>query len=181
MQRIFQNQRDTSKEIMLAELPEIEIFQKVVVQVKAIVVKEQVQITEKVKQDVIVANSAGSAKVTLWKDQVGCFELGRSYLLMDFLVHVYLSNKYISRGKGSELRLIDDIGPVAGTTVCSAVDEVTVLKQVTIIGVPELDSYKSCLKYKARVELLSSRLGCCSKADCKMKQRLDLCQHVSSW
>lgn len=75
MQRIFQNQRDTSKEIMLAELPKIENFQKVVVQVKAIEVKEQVQITEKVKQDVIVANSTGSAKVTLERPS-GMFWIG---------------------------------------------------------------------------------------------------------
>ena len=44
---------------------------------------------------------------------------------------------------------------------------------VEIIGVPQLDSYKVCLKYKAQVELLTPPLGKCSNLGCAMMQWYD--------
>ena len=41
---------------------------------------------------------------------------------------------------------------------------------------------KSCLKCKARVEPLTAPLGRCSKGDCAMMQRYDLCtEQLSAW
>ena len=59
-------------------------------------------------------------------------------------------------------------------------DDIT-LQNVTIIGVPLLDTHRACLQCKARVEPLTPPLGRCSRADCKMMQRYDLCaQHTTA-
>ena len=72
---------------MLAEIPGLELYTKVTVAaVKAVEVKEVEQLKEKVKQDVIVVDRSGTAKVTLWEDNVGEIEQGRSYALKNFLV-----------------------------------------------------------------------------------------------
>lgn len=49
------------------------------------------------------------------------------------------------------------------------------LSDAQIIGVPQLDTYKACLQCKARVEPQETPLGQCSKLDCLMLQRYDLC------
>ena len=55
-------------------------------------------------------------------------------------------------------------------------DEHMTIKDVQIIGIHQLDSYKSCLQCKARVEPLTPPLGKCTKEDCMMMQLFDLCQ-----
>ena len=54
-------------------------------------------------------------------------------------------------------------------------DEYTKIHDVQVIGVQQLDSYKSCLQCKARVEPLSPPLGKCTKDNCLMIQLFDLC------
>ena len=46
---------------------------------------------------------------------------------------------------------------------------------VQVIGVPQLDNYKSCLQCRAHVEPLSPPLGNCTKEDCLMMQLFNLC------
>ena len=58
-------------------------------------------------------------------------------------------------------------------------DELWAINNVTVAGVPYFDTYKSCLQCKARVKPHTERLGKCSKMDCMMMQRFDLCpQHI---
>ena len=54
-------------------------------------------------------------------------------------------------------------------------DEYTTIYNVQVIGVLQLDNYKSCLQCRARVEPLSPPLGKCTKEDCLMMQLFDLC------
>ena len=54
-------------------------------------------------------------------------------------------------------------------------EDTTTIQNVLIVGVPSLDIYKACLLCKARVEPLSPPMGKCSKQDCNMIQRYDLC------
>ena len=57
----------------------------------------------------------------------------------------------------------------------------SVIKNVTIIGVPHLDKYKACLQCKARVEAQTPPFGRCSKVDCMMMQRYNLCgEHTTA-
>ena len=46
---------------------------------------------------------------------------------------------------------------------------------------PYFDTYKFCLQCKARVEPQTDSLGKCSKSDCMMSQRYDLCpEHTTA-
>ena len=69
---------------------------------------------------------------------------------------------------------VEDIG----NTVAYAPDlheNSTTITSAEIIAVPELGKYKGCLRCKARVEPLDSGLGRCSKEDCQMLQKYDVC------
>ena len=165
----------SNNEITLEQLPEMALFQKVIVTVKAIKVNDTVQLSEKMKQDIIVADQTATARVTLWEDNVGAFNEGSSYILKNFVVRVYQSTKYLSMGgDATEIVPIEDIGVVAAASDINEEEEVT-LHNVVIIGVPHLDTHKACLQCKARVESLTPPLGQCSKPECKMIQRFDLC------
>ena len=138
-------------EVELVKIPELDPFQKVDVSVKVMEVKEVVHLVEKKKQDVQVSDHSGTTKLTLWEEHVEEMELGRSYYLQNYVVRVYQSTKYLSRGESSKLVAIQDIGGV----VCGGHDdeeEIMIMKEVSVIGVPEMENFKACLKCKARVE-----------------------------
>ena len=78
----------------------------------------------------------------------------------------------------SEIIHIEDIGAVAEQK--DRDDEQWVINYVTVGGVPYFDTYKSCLQCKARVEPQTERLGKCSKMECMMTQRYDLCPQHST-
>ena len=79
---------------------------------------------------------------------------------------------------GAVITAIDDIGDVIEAASDDAIS--TEIFNVEIVGVPQLDCYKSCLKCKARIELLSPHLGKCSKLSCAMMQRYDRCPNQLS-
>jgi len=104
----------------------------------------------------------------------------QSYCLKHFMVREYQSTKYLTMAKeGSEIIPIEDRGRVAEKGERD--DELWVINNVTVAGVPYFDTYKSCLQCKARVEPHTDRVGKCSKTDCMMMQRFDLCkQHTTA-
>ena len=65
------------------------------------------------------------------------------------------------------------MGPVTETP--EEEDELWVINNATVAGVPYFDVYKPCLQCKTRVEPNSDSLEKCYKPDCQMTQRLDLC------
>ena len=77
--------------------------------------------------------------------------------------------------EGSEICPIPDIGEVAHDEAgCS----LQTIKNATIIGVLQLDTYRSCLRCKARVDPITPLL---SKSSCNMHQRVDMCaEHTSA-
>ena len=78
--------------------------------------------------------------------------------------------------EGSEIIAIDDIGSVVEQS--KEDEELLVIKNVTIVSVPYLDTYKSCLQCKEPQNL---PLGKCSKTECMMLQRYELCtEHTSA-
>ena len=60
------------------------------------------------------------------------------------------------------------------SSTSDSAEETCRIQQPTIVGVPELETYRACLKCKSRVEPVSSMLGSCS--NCRMMQRYDVCQ-----
>ena len=76
--------------------------------------------------------------------------------------------------EGTAILTIRDIGEEEQESN-SEVEVINGLHNVQIVGVPLLHSYKACLQCKARVEPLTPPLGRCSKPDCGMIQRYDIC------
>ena len=59
------------KTISLDQLPDLAQFQRVSVAVKALRLDDPIQLTSgKRKQDVIVSDSTGSIRLTLWEDEI---------------------------------------------------------------------------------------------------------------
>ena len=71
--------------------------------------------------------------------------------------------------KGSKIIPIDDIGEV-----CQCTDE-TKSAQIYNTIIKDLGSNKICIRCNARVEPTKSNQGRCTKEDCRMLQRYDMC------
>ena len=169
--------------ITLSQIQHVQQYQKVSTDVKVLVKREPIFVsTGKMKQDVIVADHTSTMKVTLWEDYVNVMEEDKSYSLTDFVVREYNYRQYLSMPKeGATVKPIEDIGEVDRPEDDSDYELVgSQISNAQIIGVPQLDSYKMCLKCKARVEALTVPLGRCSKGDCAMMQRYDLCSEQLS-
>ena len=92
-----------------------------------------------------------------------------------------LTTANICRCSEKVRQLFLDIGEVEQGDSDSEFEHVnSEISEVQIIGVLQLDTYKECLQCKARVEPLALPLGKCSKADCAMMQRYDLCTNQLS-
>lgn len=125
----------------LIDVPHLELITRVRARVKAVKVNDPVQLIKKTKQDIIIANDTATARLTVWEDNIGGMEEGRCYELNNYVIHVYQSTKYLSRGEDSSLLLIEDIGVVA-----RPVEDEIVYNNITILGVPKLDTHKCCIK-----------------------------------
>ena len=108
-------------------------------------------------------------------------EKGEIYCLKNFLVRDYQGTRYLTMPQeGADLLIIDDISNVSEEVDQEDEDLPVTISNATIIGVLQLDKNRACLKCKARVEPLSPPLGRCSKSDCLMTQRYDLCPENTS-
>ena len=125
-------------------------------------------------QDVFVADCTGTIRVCLWNDNFDSLKKGHSYDLANLTVREFRSTKYLNMPKsGADIIPIPDLGNVADPPPKE--ENTTTIKNVQIVGVPALHIYKACLQCKARVEPCTPPFGRCSKEDCSMIQRYDLC------
>lgn len=162
-------------DIMLSGLEKMSNFDVVNVLCKVIVRKDVVTVASgKKKQDILIADLTGGARVTLWEENIDALEEQQSYHLKKFVVREYSCQKYLVKGRdGSEMLRIDDIGEVDTTGDVFKEGAVETWTDVSIIAVPQLDRYKVCLVCKARVEPSTPLFGQCSK--CGVQQRMDVC------
>ena len=161
----------------LVELPSIQNFQKIIVDVKVLDAPIPSTVSSgKSKQDVVIADNTATSKVVLWEDHIGSLLENCSYTLKNFVVREY-GTKYLSMPReGSEIISIEDIGEVEDfIDTLEEQQQRRTLHDAQIIAVPYLDSYKGCIHCKARVEPISPLLGRCSKDGCLMSQRYDFC------
>lgn len=164
-----------STSIHLDDLPTTQEFQKITVDVKVVVVNEPVTVTGgKTKQDLVVADSTSTARLTLWEEKVHSMDLDQSYTLTNVVVRKYQDKKYLSFPRnGSSVDAIDDIGHVIEYDPEDDDEQSRELRKPVVVAVQLFDTYKSCLICKARVECTSPPLGRCTK--CSMLQRIDHC------
>ena len=168
---------DTSAAVTVAEIQEIQLFEKVSASVKVLHKKDPIQIPGgKTKQDVIVRDHTSTITVALWEYYVDTMSPDSSYCLQNFVVREFNMKKFLSMPReGATIVPIEDIGKVEQESDSSEFETVNCLQNVQIVGVPQLHSYNACLQCKARVEPLTPPLGRCSKHDCGMIQRFDIC------
>lgn len=165
-----------SKVVTLDAIDTLPQYDKVSVNVKVLKLHEpeEVGADKKTKRDVVIADQTASTKVVLWEDQIDVLEEGQCYNLQHFYVKEFKAKKYLSMPKHGYV--ISSIDKIESTKTCTTEDEHTTIENATVIGVPQLDYYKSCLHCKARVEPMTPPLGKCTKYDCQMTQLYDLCR-----
>lgn len=168
-----------TKMISLKELPGLVCFQRVSVEVKVTRVEDPLEVTGgKKKQDVIVGDSSGSARVTVWEGEIGSMEEGGSYKMTGMMVREFRGEKFLSTSKqNSMIERIADIGDVEEETEDESTHG-TPSSQISggrIVGVLQLDHYRSCLKCTAKVlqDRDDPEIGSCLK--CQMMQAFEEC------
>ena len=165
---------NTPTTISLQDIEQRNVYERITVNVK--ISKKfapELVATGKKKQDVIVCDATGTGRVTLWEENVDKLKENSSYTLENFMVREYNTTKYLGMSlQGSQVILIDDIGEV------KQLDDVdsTQIQECMIIRVSHLETHKICFRCNARVEpSSSSTLGRCTKLECAMLQRYDVC------
>ena len=129
-------------------------------------------------QDLTVADSTGTIKLTVWGNEVGKYETDS---LQQMSIRTYNGCKYLNfpRECGSSTK-IGDIGDVAKITDNSQHTSSSDIHNVRIYGVSRLIMYKSCVKCRSKAEVTSTKYARCTNASCKMLQKLDMTKETFS-
>ena len=78
---------NTSNEITLNQLKDLNSYQRVVATVKVESAQEVKEVKNGLrKQDYIVGDATGAATVTMWENNIGALKLGASYKLSGMMV-----------------------------------------------------------------------------------------------
>lgn len=102
------------REITLNQLNSVPLFHRVTLVAKAIHVEEVVEVSGgKKKQDILIGDSTGTARFTIWEGEIGNVEEGGSYRLGGVMVREFRARKFLSTAKdNSHIEPIADIGEV---------------------------------------------------------------------
>lgn len=131
-------------------------------------------------QNVIVADSTGTVRLTVWEGEIGKIEVDKSYKLSGMVVREFRRRKFLSTSKEkSTIKVVQDIGEVV--TESESQDSISDMtppsyswvRDVRVVGVMHVDKYICCLKCKTKLvpDSEDADLGHCSK--CDMVQCLD--------
>ena len=170
------------KIIMLKELTGLAPFQVVSVEVKVVGVEEPTIVGSGLKkQDILIGDSTGTARLAVWEKEVGRMKKDGSYRLGGLMVREFRKKKFLSTSKQSSMiEEISDIGEVEeGQSDCGEEDSSCdnlpgTLHDVRVVGVIALEKYSGCLKCTAKLaaEDDDPELGKCVK--CGMVQCIDV-------
>ena len=79
----------------------------------------------------------------LWEDQIGSLTEGLCYCLLSVIINKFGGEKHLSMGGESKIIAIGDM------EVLNIASTKNILKDVTIVFVPQNDCYRACLKCNA--------------------------------
>ena len=167
---------DSSTSISVTELSQMQQFQKVNLEIRVIKVYPPVTLVGgKQKQEVVIADSTGTSKLTLWEDDVDSLKENLCYALQQVIVRQFKdSPKYLSKTKsGSSIEEINDIGVCCTQDLEDTQNQNNELVNTSVVAVLQFGAYRECLNCKARVESVNDPLGRCTK--CNVLQRMDRC------
>ena len=169
--------KTTADIITLGQLATIQNNQQVSVTAKALRVYEKLEVKPGLyKQDVTLADSTGTVRITLWQDDIGKLDVEQSYHIQNLLVRSYDGSKYLTPPKsGSTITPKDDIGAVEEPEDEEDKNE---LVDADVIAVPYIAANKICVSCKGKVDSLNEHIGRCTK--CSTLQRLDKCSQQLS-
>ena len=148
-------------------------FTKVTCQAKVLQLEEPTETANgKTLQNVLVADSNGTAKVTLWETDINKLEANKSYQLSKMILKEFRGQIQLCCGKDESLITeIDDLEAVQqddSSLLSSAIEK------ATVIGVYSLEKYSICLKCNGKITSADGDFGTCSK--CGMLQLLEACK-----
>ena len=126
-------------------------------------------------QQMSVADSTGSVRLTVWENEINTMEEGKSYHVQNVSIREFMGNKFVSTSiKGSLIEAIPDIGKVIDTQaqeeMSAGPTRTKYIKNVKVVGVQKFDTYTACLKCKGKVMMddKDEEIGECAK--CKTVQ-----------
>ena len=168
---------EVSPLVCVNEVDDKKVFSLVSVRVKVhCISKPETLQSGLTKQDMVIADRSGSGRATIWGENIGLVQTGKSYLLSSFMVKEFTGQKYLSMRKGvSGIEKIDDLQDVAEANDSL---EDNVLKNAMIVGVSEFVRKKVCRKCHSYVEPGVGNPpieGRCMNLDCGLVLRYDIC------
>ena len=141
--------------VALDQLHTIANFKRINVNIKVVQVSSPSTITGNTgNKDVIIGDTTATSRVILWESDIDTLKTGKCYTLKSFIVREYNQIKHLSKPReGASVIEIDNIGTVQTDELNE--DQLLLPTQSTeitnaqIVGVPQLDIYKSCIRCRA--------------------------------
>lgn len=122
-------------------------------------------------QPVIIADSGGTAKFTLWENEIGALEVEHSYKFTNMMVTSYAEIRGLTYPKqGGKFELIEDIGNVQAAEDAPKTHS---LSNAIVVAVRSFKSCRTCVVCKGEVESRQDFARCVS---CNTLQQIDRCK-----
>lgn len=170
--------------LTLDQLHTVMTFQRVVCMVKVLSMDIEMVVAGGLhKQDCVIGDATGTAKLTLWESEVNTVEEGLSYRLSGVVVREYRGVKSLSTSKdNSKIEGVEDIGEVCAVSG-EEFDKTNIVENVRVGGVNMMENFNyACMSTKCNGKVVSdveeSDFGTCGR--CGMMQCLEDCKKEAS-
>ena len=141
---------------LIEDVEKLSQYQRVTVEGKVVELDGAKEVSvELKKQDLIVAESSGSIRLTIWQQMIGQVEKDKSYRFNKMMVRLFKGKKFLSTSKtDSDIEPIDEISDEAQLKeeVGGSEGLGRLVKGVRIIGIDRMTQYKGCIKCSGRIE-----------------------------
>lgn len=169
--------------VSLGDLADIEEYQHVSVAAKVLRVDNQIEVKPGLyNQDSTIADSTGTARLTLWQENINKLEEKKSYELKNLIVRSFNQSKYLTLAKFEYgITCVEDITDVKEELdILHGHTEQNEIIAAEIVAVSNLMQCRSCTACQSRVDVVNERIGRCSNSRCSAIQRLDKCSKSMS-
>ena len=132
-------------------------------------------------QNVIIADTTGETRLTLWQQHINTLQLLQCYKLNNVTVKSFANKHYLYTPKTDSLiEPIDDDMPEVTSSITTAKPSTTTISTAIIISIPFFRSQRTCLSTNCCGEVLHThgKIGRCST--CNMPQQIDMCKQQCS-
>ena len=125
------------------------------------------------KQDCIIADSSGCARLVLWEKDINTFMVGSSYKLISVGVCCFNNINYLSVSGDSQILPTSDTGDV-GTLEAGDVDRLVMSSIIEgeMIAARCIE-YTGCSTCKVKIDTVDGIVGECSK--CRLMVKMTKC------